>query len=97
MPPKTKAKRKAEQASKLGVDAHKKQRLSLESVESIPVAVEMASTSSGCVNESLLPNSTLEPGFPRKICLINGSITLDLKCCQQRKVFLLMAMNVMML
>ena len=47
MPPRTKAKRKAEQASKLGVDAQKKQQLSLESVESIPVAVEMASTSSG--------------------------------------------------
>jgi len=51
MPPKTKAKRKAEQASKLGVDARKKQRLSLESVESIPVAVEMASTSSGRVED----------------------------------------------
>ena len=43
MPPKTKVKRKAEQASKLGVDARRKQRLSLESVELIPVAVEMAS------------------------------------------------------
>ena len=51
MPPKTKAKRKAEQASKLGVDAWKKQWLSLESMESIPVAVEMASTSSGRVKD----------------------------------------------
>ena len=45
------AKRKAEQASKLGVDARKKQRLSLESVELIPVAVEMASSSSGRVED----------------------------------------------
>ena len=51
MPPKTKAKRKAEQASKLGVHARKNQRLSLESVESIPVAVEMASTSNGHVGD----------------------------------------------
>ena len=51
MPPKTKAKSKAEQASKLGVDARKKQQLSLESVESIPMAVEMASTSSGRVED----------------------------------------------
>ena len=44
LPPKSKAKRKAEQASKLGVDARKKQRLSSESVESIPVVVETATT-----------------------------------------------------
>ena len=51
LPPESKAKRKAEQASKLGVDARKKQRLSLESVESIPVVVETATTSSGRVED----------------------------------------------
>ena len=69
LPPESKAKRKAEQASKLGVDARKKQRLSLESVESIPVVVETATTSSGRVEDvashlSEAPDMSASPSVP---------------------------------
>ena len=53
MPPKSKLKRKAEQASQLSVEARKMQRLSSESVESIAAAVETTPSSSARVEETV--------------------------------------------
>ncbi len=49
------------------------------------------------INEDLLPNSCLEPGFPRKVSHVFGSITLGLKSCQRLKALTLMGTNVMTL
>ena len=49
MPPKSKAKRKAEQASRRSVEVRKQQRLSSESAESSAAAVETPLSSSNIV------------------------------------------------
>ena len=52
------------------------------------------------VNETLLANSTLEPGFPRKICLETACKWLHhlgFEVLTAKKEFLLMDMNVVML
>ena len=49
------------------------------------------------INEYLLPNETLEPGFRRKISMETGSTLLGLMLYQRRREHLLMGTNVMML
>ena len=53
MPPKSKMKRKAQQASQMSVEPRKQQRLSSESVESVAAAVEMTASSSARVEETV--------------------------------------------
>ena len=68
MPPKSKLKRKAQQARQLSVEAQKKQRLSSES---IAAAVEMAPSSNAPVEETvLLRYSAIEaPCISSGICV----------------------------
>ena len=37
------------------------------------------------VNEDLLPNECLEPGFPREVGAVTGCTNLDLKYCLHEK------------
>ena len=53
MPPKSKLKRKAQQASQLNVEARKKPRLSSQLVESTTAAVEMTPSSNARVEETV--------------------------------------------